>query len=806
MPNTIKKFSNRKSLFSSYAIIIFYFLSSVVQLNAQKKELQSIIESYDSYTTPYREIAYCHLNKSTYLQGEPIGFKAYVLDKGLKIPSSLTKNLYCIILDSLDRVVKKKLIKIDNGVANNIFKIDSLFTTGKYTFKAFTNWMKNFNEPNAFIESFKVINYLDANIINHREVELILDAQFLPEGGHFIHGVKTNVGVIIKNTDGYSVPNLKGEVYDSDNKFITEFQVNNKGIGRFLIYPDVNKTYNVKIDYLNKVLNYKIHSVERKGIAIHINRIKDKVIIEFKTNPETLKTIIGKAYKMVIHNGKSIKIIELNFDKTELNQIVDLQNMYSGLNIITLFNEKNQPILERLFFNYEGIDFAKTTKPLIKQKGDSSYVTIPINRKFSDEDQINLSLSILPEKSKSYKRQQSLVSYAYLQVYLNSNVEYADYYFRDISRQKIYELDNLLITQGWSSYNWKNIFDYNENNSFVFEDGIVVKGNLNNNLDTKTTILIYPLKNGEGFFIDLPKSERSFIKSGFFPKENENLSLSILDKVSKPQKAGLYLQFTPSIFPSYMSSHIESVFPEQNDLFKTYEHASFNLIDLEDVQKLEEIVVKANLDNERNEQLKARVFGRVDVFDDQKRGMNLTLSNYINAYMVGFWATEQRGNLIISNRNIQSFSSQNPSPLVYLDGVLLNNYEFLTNFDMSRVDYITYDPNGFGEGLRGVAGVIKIFTSNVFSGKNKPNYFRNFEFPLTFSASKKYYVPKYSSYQDDFFIDYGVVDWIPNPQVDKNSKINFTIYNPSKLNLDIYLEGVTSSGTVFTEQIPLKVN
>ena len=104
-----------------FLITMLIYTVSHTSLQAQESGQDKIDESYQNYSKAYREIAYCHLNKSTYIKGEHIGFSAYVLNKDLKTPSELTKNLYCVILDSTNAIIQSKLVKIDNGFSHNIF-------------------------------------------------------------------------------------------------------------------------------------------------------------------------------------------------------------------------------------------------------------------------------------------------------------------------------------------------------------------------------------------------------------------------------------------------------------------------------------------------------------------------------------------------------------------------------------------------------------------------------------------------------------------------------------------------------------
>ena len=143
-----------------YAVIsLLFFFCSILSYS---QEQSSFLKSYTDYTEASREIIHVHLNKSAYLEGEDIGFTAYVFDKSTKQPSLSTTNLYVNLVDDTNNVVKKALLKVDNGVASNVFTIDTTLTTGNYTFKAYTNWMRNFNERNYFEEHIEIINPNDS--------------------------------------------------------------------------------------------------------------------------------------------------------------------------------------------------------------------------------------------------------------------------------------------------------------------------------------------------------------------------------------------------------------------------------------------------------------------------------------------------------------------------------------------------------------------------------------------------------------------------------------------------------------------
>ena len=101
--------NNRYKTLTTFCVSFLIIVSVSAQNNSAT---DSIISSFENYSDLPREVAYVHLNKSTYVKGEAIGFSAYVLDKDTKTPSALTTNLYCTISDSNNTTIKQKLIHI----------------------------------------------------------------------------------------------------------------------------------------------------------------------------------------------------------------------------------------------------------------------------------------------------------------------------------------------------------------------------------------------------------------------------------------------------------------------------------------------------------------------------------------------------------------------------------------------------------------------------------------------------------------------------------------------------------------------
>ncbi|GAB5563513.1 MAG: Plug domain-containing protein [Winogradskyella sp.] len=793
--------------FSCTCIFIFVVFLNLHGTYAQG--INNILKSYADYTEAPRELVYVHLNKSTYLSEEHLGFTAYVLDKQTKKPSLLTTNLYVSIEDENNKVIKNALLKVENGVASNVFDIDSTLTSGKYTFKAYTNWMRNFKEFNHFVEYFEVIDK-NKEFIEYNRVDNTIDAQFLPESGHLLHNVRNNIGVIIKDTNGYGVSNVKGKVFDKDNKLITEFTTNQLGIGKFLLMAQADNTYTAKINHFNKDFTFRIQSkVEPIGTILSLSHHRNKTIVAITTNNESLHRVKNKPYKLALHNGKQIDIIDLKFDnETTIIKVFDKNRLPSGVNIFTLFNEYNQPIAERMFFNYNGIEILNSKSIITRLSSDSLKINLKYKSNATHKFN-NLSVSVLPQETQSYSHHHNLISTTFLKPYLKGAVEQAKYYFTDTNDTKKRDLDNLLITQGWSSYDWNNIFNNKPKLSYDFEQGITLKANVNKTKDEEVNYAMQTHNSNKTRYFSIDhKDNRGFYVDNLFPNESERIYFSKMEKNEfKPTK--FYVQSSPQRIPVLANNNIPFLGPKTQ--YEISENLQLNLDTLEKLNKvieLSEVKLVGGIEAKRLkiEKLSKYPVDRVMIIDEKTSNNYLYLSDLIRKN--GGFKVEvnnSRGYVSILNRGLNA-----TPPAIYIDDIEVNGSGRLYNYPSSNIDYISFKTSIYQiqnkNNLRTKkSGAIRVYTKEYSDFMPKGYKKQEFKFPLTFKAQKRFYKPKYRYYNDDFFKHYGVIDWKSNLRLNNNGEVSLTIQKP-KVSISLFIEGITNDGVFISEEKTILLN
>lgn len=821
-------------------IISALVLLLCIQVVIAQHQDKDLISSYEDYTEMDRELVYAHLNKSIYIKGETIGVKAYILDKYTKELVNQATNLYCTISNDTGNVISSKLFMVTNGTAVGDFDIDDTFTSGHYTIKLYTNWMRNFNEQNLFVETIRIIDPTEEKQLVTDTNTKQVDAQFLPEGGHMIYDVENTLGIVIKNEKGFGLSYVKGEIVDQDNVVVTNFKVNQFGLGKCLLTPQTGTTYRAKFEYNDVVREIDIKGIKSEGIAMNLSPLKDKVALSIKTNNTTLQNINKDIYKLAIHNGQDLKEISFKFDeKSEIVKVIPKQDLFSGVNIFTIFDSNNNPILERIYFNFNGIDVKTSSEAITTSSNDSILITLPYKLEAIKAANA-FSVSVLPSGTNSYHHQ-NIASYALLQPYVKGYVEQAHYYFTEVSAKKQFELDNLLITQGWSSYDWDEIFNNPPEYDYDYENGISYTLNSPDKGDKQ--LMIYPSLNHTTKLISLSKDNAFYTTAGLFPVEDETIRIREITTSGKPRKPNLYIQFDPIKIPevdSHMKPLTISALQTASD---NIEMSSSNL--LKKVEQLDEVIVTSEKGYTEIEKLQNRSLGKVEAIDETLVKRYRTLVRYLRdkgwtvADTPGKFeiynnqnsslrsrSFEQKftvnGEAILSSSEPQTSSTPTPTdddhtifvqngssiPIVYLDGMILHeDLTILRSLTLDQIEWVEVNKSGVGGGMRsGGAGLIRIKTrpnSNVKVVSE--NVYGSYDIPLKFSVARKFYIPRYASYNNEFFNRFGIVDWLPNLKLNAEGNLEFKIADKQLQDFKIIVEGIHNN-TFISEVKSIKLN
>ena len=104
------------------------------------------------------EKIFAHTDRNYYQTGELIWFSLYNVNSNKVVPSVVSKLAYVELLDSANKPVLQAKIRLDSGRGTGSFYIPAYVATGIYTFRSYTNWMKNFGAESFFHKELAIVN------------------------------------------------------------------------------------------------------------------------------------------------------------------------------------------------------------------------------------------------------------------------------------------------------------------------------------------------------------------------------------------------------------------------------------------------------------------------------------------------------------------------------------------------------------------------------------------------------------------------------------------------------------------------
>ena len=145
-------------------LLLFSFLIFSVCCNAQTTTdlSKEVIKSTNDIRNKWpREKIYVQTDRSIYLPGDTIWFKGYLINGFDHQYSDLSKIIYFELIDNKNEIVERMALPVSDGMAWSGFPIKDTYSAGIHTIRAYTNWMRNFEESLFFS---KIINIVDREI------------------------------------------------------------------------------------------------------------------------------------------------------------------------------------------------------------------------------------------------------------------------------------------------------------------------------------------------------------------------------------------------------------------------------------------------------------------------------------------------------------------------------------------------------------------------------------------------------------------------------------------------------------------
>ncbi len=705
---------------------------------------------------------YLHLDKLVYASGETIWFKGYLVNGDTHTADTLNGTLYVDLISPSNKIIAQRVLRLDKGLTHGDFTVTDSLPTGTYRIRAYTNWMRNFNPDYFFTKSFSVWNTESTS----RSAEAGQpgnvsgtagkpDVQFFPEGGQQVAGLESRVAFKAVNASGKGIA-VAGSVIDEKGATVLSFKSMHLGMGVFTLKPEDGKQYTARVQTQEGAfMDYPLPQASGSGYVVAAyttfkNAIR--VAIQRKTPaPESTP-----AQVLLVAQVRGVICYMANATLTNSTFVADIpkSKFPSGIVHLTLFSSQGEPQCERLVFvsHPQPVTLKISTPKPVYAPREKVAMQVQVSDQMGNPVQANLSLAVTDAlQVKPEPLADNILMNLLLTSDLQGTIEQPGFYFKDEEPQTVAALDNLMLTQGWRRFIWKELLaDQLVETKYLIEQGFSIRGQVlrpNQKPVAGSHVTLYTKGADQQFALaDTDEQGRFFFGDYTWLDSTQVLLQAVTAKGNRDLQV-----LVDETLPPVVKKYHPPFMPERDAAMEGYLHKSKQRNDLHKQFKLDSatiqlqtVTVKAKKVQQQDSR---KLYGAADAVvkaDDSWAGY-FTVLQALQGRVAGVSVTGSGMNMDVRIRG------NNAPPLFLLDGIPTDQ-DMIMNIPVNDVEAIEVLKGASTAiyGGRGGGGVIAILTKrgnpNYDYAKDKALGTRIFIKSGYYKACQ-FYVPRYDTLQ-----------------------------------------------------------
>ena len=492
-----------------YAFILTWLFASITSISAQTTPFQSLL-SYLQNTYQFSKICqqekvYLHFDNTAYFQGEVIWFSAYVVEASTHTPAA-SKVLYVELLSPNGVVLKQLKLKVENGQAHGSIPLVDVSTeearalrgvtalpSGFYEVRAYTRNMLNFDHASVFSRVFPVYetpekegDYSNPTMrrwdnpydVQRPEMEKdkMLSVSFYPEGGNLVMGIPSRIAFKAIGVNGQGVE-VSGELHAEEGQTPIALTTQHDGMGQFTLVP-TKKRYTAEFTYEGKKYTFRLPEPIDKGYTLTADNLRPGQIrgrlAGYAGCPDELLGL------MLISRGSVTYFDTVSVKGGAAAFVIQKEKLPTGVHQLTLFNAKGQIFAQRHLFVNNGVEAGSIAISATATNPDA-FAPITLNVQTAGTDgaplPATISIAVRDNQDLGTAYGDNLLTNMLLSSELKGYIHNPEYYFESNDTEHARALDLLMLTQGWTRYNWSQMARVEP--FFIkhyVEDGLVIDG------------------------------------------------------------------------------------------------------------------------------------------------------------------------------------------------------------------------------------------------------------------------------------------------------------------------------------------
>ncbi len=757
-----------------------------------------------------QERTYLHYDKASYAPGETIWFKAYLMEG--TYPAFASKNFYIDWTDDKGNLLYHTVSPMQAATTNGQYDIPADYKGSYIHVKAYTKWMLNFDS--AFIYE-KDIRIISNKAITTPAIKILPpEMTFFPEGGELVEGISNKIA--FKANDQFGKPvKAKGVIKNFEGKTIDSLRVIHDGMGYFFLLPKTGEKFYAKWkDEKGVEYTTNLPDVKSAGVTMQVTVAGTRRNFVVNVDPAAGEKL-GKVHIVGTMNQYQAFKVTKDISKGNVQGVIPVQELPSGILTITVFNEQWKPLAERITFIDNG-DYRFKAEMTVQHWGLNKRARNEIEIAVPDSLYANFSVAIT-DAAIDTDSSNSIISHLLLTSEIKGQVYNPTYYFNDANDKAPQHLDLVMLTHGWRRFKWEDVvkgklpaITFERDTSYLSLSGKIYGVTPTQLRDKPYLIIVLSQKaGGEGnkmIFTDV-KANGTFSDPGTIVFDTAN----VYYQLSKGIKDAT-VKFMESRLPAYKNRISASglFYNQIGDTTGNARHFQLSdemarLLAQAEGKTLENVTIKTKTKTPiqiLDEKYASGMFGggdgyQFDLVNDKLAGISPSIFTYLQSKVPGL-------SINVAGQSPQ-LQWRGGTPLLFLDEVP-SDADFLSSINVNDVAYIkVFRPPFYGAGGGG-AGAIAVYTRRGSDIQNTPGKGLTSNTVSGYSLIRQFYSPVHSSFTPTNEVKDLRTTLYWNPQVVTTTQKNsakLTFYNNDVTKaFRVIIEGMTKDGQLIRlEQI-----
>lgn len=784
--------------------LLVFVYTTFSNVNAQNSIATNLTQQFSSYNQYHaKEKIFVHTDKTFYLAGERIWFKAYITSISSNLPVNLSKVAYIELLNPENTPVLQTKINIDKTGEGSILLPVSI-ATGKYILCAYTSWMKNFSTQYFYKQNIDIVNTIKGSSLGFTTSYYTQDTgiNFYPEGGHLVAGLKSIVACKAIGKNGLGV-SCNGIIINEKKEIEARFKTDSAGLSSFAFTPQPKTAYTI------------LANIENDSVSIPFKvAIKDKgyvmQLVSAHKEGDSLITILVKAtatynnlpvYLFVQSNGTFKQVLTAEIKDEGVTFNINKNKLANGITHFTLFNTDTQPVCERLYFKH-------------LQKAEQLHLQT-IKETYTAREKVAVDILAIDNSADITDASLSM------SVFLIDSLQQLNYADRtntpsglDAFTEKTFDIinkknndfekltDNLMLTQRWNELEWDVILN-NPKQEFTFLpeiEGQLIEGKI-----THTTSGLPAA--GVTAYLSIPTKKFQFANAVsdnagriFFPVKDISGTTNIIVQTNINKDSGYSIEIKNPFFEHNKVQHNSTIqLPQSIKKQLLNRHIGMQADNTYDADNKKIYAIKPTEDEilfygQPTHSFTLDAYTRFNTIDEVIREITTD---------VKIRKKDNRNYLRVFDKSKQVYFDTDP--LVLLDGIPVFDIEKLVALNPLKIKRIDVVAAKFFTGSIENNGVVSFITyDGDLGGYSLDSGALSIKFDGV-QLQRKFYSPEYIDEQakksrtPDLR---NVLLWQPNITLNKNLKTSYSFYTSDfKGTYAVVLQGVSQAGTPLSSKL-----